>query len=177
MTASIMVPSPSMKIILLYCPIISTASDIITVSPSSFVPSKSRKSSLSNSGCLISRSLAPESLFLRSIQSMGGTLGFSGEDDVILIRGLFARAEMRSFFTPSLERMESMISSFEGWYILSTLLLMRFFFSSFLICLRNAPSSAIFLSPSPFIEYHYYSISIPNRKAPYTILVYIIYLL
>ena len=76
--------------------------------------SKSRKSILSSPSCLISVSLPLPRRFLRSIQNIGETLGFSIGFAVIWIRAEAAFTHMRSFELPVLVRMPKTISSFEG---------------------------------------------------------------
>ena len=99
-SASTILSFSSIRIMLLYLPIISTQSVSLTLSPSSLVAIKSRNIILSSSICLTSTNFAPPSLFLSSIQSIGGVAGFSIECSVKQIRGEFALEDTSNFLFP-----------------------------------------------------------------------------
>ena len=97
-SASMILPFSSTKMILLYRPMISTASVSSTWSPSSFTLSNFSMSARSKSGCVISKSFAPCNFLRKSMHSIGGCCGFSTGIVVRLTRALFARAEMSSLY-------------------------------------------------------------------------------
>ena len=86
-------PFPSLKMMLLYRPMISMVRVRVTWSPSSLMVSKSKWSSRSSSGWRMAVSLAPWSFFRSSMHSMGGCLGFSRGMVVKCTRAELARAE------------------------------------------------------------------------------------
>ena len=115
LSESIITPSEFMIMMLLYIPIISTETVIITVSPSSFTHSKSRKSTLSQSIWRTATSFPPPSLLRSSIQNIGGCAGFSGVVVQKFMRGEFALAESKSFLLPPKVRSVKTSSSRFGW--------------------------------------------------------------
>ena len=75
---SSIIPSQLIRIMLLYCAMISTASVSLTRLPISFVASKSRNSARSSPSCRTFVSRAAVRCLRSSMQNMGGLSGFSG---------------------------------------------------------------------------------------------------
>ena len=136
-------PFSSLRMMLLYRPMISMVKVRVTWSPSSFRVSKSKCSSRSASGWRMPVSLAPWSFFRSSMHSIGGCLGFSRGMEVKCTRAELARAENSTLKAASLVRKATTSSSRLGWWILSTRPPRSFSSSSFLMCRRKQPSNAI----------------------------------
>ena len=104
----------AISIILLCLPIISAVRRFTTISPISFMHSKSKFIIRSSPSCVISSSFPPLRCFLRSMQNIGGADGFSAARSVIHTRADI-EFELISILLcfPAL-RIEIIISSREG---------------------------------------------------------------
>ena len=112
---------PSVKIRLLYLPMISQQSLRTAEKPISSLVSNVSTATRSKPACFTSASFDPCKCFRRSIQNMGGAAGFSLGVSVNPMRGLFDPALMRSRFPPAVDRICRTISSLAGWNTFSIL--------------------------------------------------------
>ena len=113
LTVSMTLSSPSVSTALEYLPMISIYSFSFSRSPISLSASKCRHSTRSFFGCVISLSFAPPSRFRSSIHSIGGTGGFSIEQEEIWMRGESDR-RIKTFFVPCCVRKANTSSSRAG---------------------------------------------------------------
>lgn len=143
MTASKIIPLPSINMILLCWPIISTQRDSRTLSPISLVASKSKNSTRSRPDWRNPTSTAPLKCLRSSMQSMGGFCGFSPGLCVIWMRGEADSAERRSRYAPLRVRICKVSSHFAGWCTFSMRAPTSVSSNSVLIKCSVMPSSAI----------------------------------
>ena len=116
LTVSITLSSPSVRTAFEYLPMISIYRRSCSRSPISLTASKCRHMTRSFLGWVISVSLAPPSRLRSSIHSIGGTGGFSIEQEEICTRGE-SDSRMSTLRVPFTVRNEKTSSSRAGWYI------------------------------------------------------------